>query len=135
AQLEAAADEVAAPGDQGADRGAEALREACADRVEAGDELALGDAGRGGGVPDPRAVEVDGEAELVRCGDHVGELRAVPAHAAAAVVGVLDRDHAGQRQVRIIAGLVGRANVVGGEAEVRHHAGLETGQRGEGARL
>ena len=92
--------------DDRADRRAEALRQADADRVEAGGELALGRAGRDRGVPQPRAVEVRRHPERVR------GLRSTSASCARSqqmpprhVVRVLDRDDARRRDVRIVGDL------------------------------
>ena len=77
--------------EQRAERAAEPLRETERHGVEARGDLRGRDAERDRRVEEPRAVQVDGEAELARSGDDLLELAERPDAPARGVVGVLER--------------------------------------------
>ena len=85
-------DELARPGEHGADRRAEALREVDPRGVEAGRPLARRDARRDDRVHEPRAVHVQPQAVLARGLDDRQQLLARPHVAAGEVRRLLDAD-------------------------------------------
>jgi hypothetical protein len=90
-------DEVLRPGHEGAHRRAEPLREADGDERRVARVHLRRDAGRGGGVPEPRAVHVEVQAAAPRdLAEGADALERVD-RAAAAVVRVLDLDDARAR--------------------------------------
>ena len=110
-----ARDVVAAAGEHAADRAAEPLGQRYRDEVEGRGQLGEGVPGGGGGVEQARAVEIALDAELLRRGADRLRLALRKNDAAAAVVGVLDRDEAGRRVDDVPRRLVRRAQIGGGE--------------------
>ena len=95
-------DELLRAAEHGADRAAQALREAERDRVAVRREAGDRDAELHGGVEDARAVDVHGQAVLVGDVADGGEVFFVEDGAAGAVVRVLDADEAGARVVLVV---------------------------------
>ena len=78
------------------------LEKQARDRIERRGQLALRDPARDGGVPDPRAIEVQREAAPARARHDRRELIARPDAATAAIVRVLDGDQPRVGQVSIV---------------------------------
>ena len=83
--------------DDRADRRGERLREAELDRVDRGDDRARRDAEGGGGIEDPRAVEVDRHTSSVRDRRDLRQVLRGEDRTATAIVGVLQAEDAGAR--------------------------------------
>jgi hypothetical protein len=124
------------PASREPDGGAEALGGADGDGVRVLAPLAGRDAGRGLGVEEPGAVEVDLEAALPRHGGGGGEVFQRVDLAAGGVVGVLQAEQARAREVdvlwpdRLPDGLGVEDAAVAGEG-----AELDAGEQGRGAAL
>ena len=123
-------------GEQGAHGGAEALGGADGDGVRVLAPLAGRDAGRGLGVEEPGAVEVDLEAALPRHVGGGGEVFERVDLAAGGVVGVLQAEQARAREVDVL-GPDGGADGLGVEdaAVAGEGAELDAGEQGRGAAL
>ena len=124
-------------GDDGAERAAEALRQADRHRVGALGDPRSGNAERDRCVEEPRAVEVEPEAELAAAVDHGVELLERPDAAAGAVVGVLDRDDSRLRRVEVVVEARRRTDLLGADPAVLpvERPGHETGEGGRPAEL
>ena len=83
-------DQLARAGEERAERATEPLGETQRDGVEARGEDRGCDAERGGGVQEPRAVQVHRKPELARGRDHLLEIGERPDPPSSVVVGVLE---------------------------------------------
>ena len=93
--------------DERPDRRRQAFRQAQLDRRHVARPVGDRTRCRDGGVEEPRAVEVDRQAVLGGDGGHLGEVPRRNDPAAAAVVRVLEANHAGPRVVVVVV-VVGR---------------------------
>ncbi len=105
-------------GDDGAERAAEALRQADRHRVGALGDPRRRDTERDGRVEEPSAVEMEPETELAAAVDDGVELLERPDTAAGGVVGVLDGDDSRPRCVEVAVQARGRADLVGADSAV-----------------
>ena len=118
-------------GNHGAERAAEALRQAERDRVELASVLGRGDAACDRGVHETRAVEMEAQVMAAGFRDdslHLGER---PHTSPAAVVRVLDADDPRPRSVQIaprtdgVTYLVGREDAAVGGERLHREAGVD----------
>src|SRR5215212_12141992 len=129
--------QLGGPGDEGAERAAEALRETDRDGVGMTRDLRGWDAERNRGIEEARAVEVQPQAELAAGVGDRRDLLQRPDAPAGAVVRVLDRDDPRDRRMPIVPQSGGGTDLLRREAATvaPERTGEEAAERGGSAEL